>query len=150
MSAHNLHMRRALDLAILQADRTAPNPSVGCVILDRDGYRLSEAATGDGGRPHAEELALSRLLVGAAVGGTAYVTLEPCRQRSSDRPSCSQRLIEAGLAKVIVATLDPHPLGSGGIVRLREAGLQVEIGALRTEADDFYKKFFESVNLPDS
>ena len=150
MSAHNLHMRRALDLAALQADRTAPNPSVGCVILDRDGQRLSEAATGDGGRPHAEELALSRLPVGAAVGGTAYVTLEPCRQRSSDRPSCSQRLIEAGLARVIVATLDPHPLGSGGLARLREAGLQVDIGPLRAEADEFYKSFFETVNPANS
>ena len=150
MSTHRLHMRRALDLAALQAERTAPNPSVGCVILDRDGQRLSEAATGDGGRPHAEELALSRLPVGAAVGGTGYVTLEPCRQRSSDRPSCSQRLIEAGVARVIVATRDPHPLGSGGLSRMREAGLQVEMGILQSEADEFYRDFFETVNLADS
>lgn len=150
MSAHKMHMRRALDLAVLQAERTSPNPSVGCVILDRDGQRLSEAATGDGGRPHAEELALSRLPVGAAVGGTAYVTLEPCRQRSSDRPSCSQKLIEAGLARVIVATRDPHPLGSGGLARMREAGLQVEMGVLQTEADEFYRDFFEMVNQADS
>ncbi|MEO1552584.1 MAG: riboflavin biosynthesis protein RibD [Pseudomonadota bacterium] len=150
MSAHNLHMRRALDLAALQASRTGSNPSVGCVILDRDGHRLSEAATGDGGRPHAEELALSRLPVGAAVGGTAYVTLEPCRQRSSDNASCSQRLVEAGLARVIVATLDPHPLGRGGIITMREAGLQVETGSLRDEADDFYQDFFRAVNSSDS
>ena len=81
MSAHTLHMRRALDLAELQHGRTGVNPSVGCVILDRDGNKLSEAATGDGGRPHAEQIALASIAVGAAVGGTAYVTLEPCRQR---------------------------------------------------------------------
>ncbi|MEM7328611.1 MAG: bifunctional diaminohydroxyphosphoribosylaminopyrimidine deaminase/5-amino-6-(5-phosphoribosylamino)uracil reductase RibD [Pseudomonadota bacterium] len=150
MSAHSLHMRRALALAKLQRDRTTPNPSVGCVILDRDGHRLSEAATADGGRPHAEELALARLPVGAAVGGTAYVTLEPCRQRSSDQASCSQRLIEAGLTKVIIATLDPHPLGSGGLARLREAGLHVEIGTLRAEADEFYEEFFKAVKSADS
>lgn len=150
MSAHSLHMRRALEIAALQADRTAPNPSVGCVILDRDGSRLSEAATGDGGRPHAEQLALARLPIGAAAGGTAYVTLEPCRQRSTGDASCSQRLIEAGLARIIIASRDPHPLGKGGIDRLREAGLQVEIGTLQAEADEFYAEFFESVAQSES
>jgi len=150
MSAHSLHMRRALELAILQAGRTTPNPSVGCVILDRDGQRVSEAATGDGGRPHAEELALERLPIGAAAGGTAYVTLEPCRQRSSGVAACSQRLIEAGLARVIIASRDPHPLGSGGIERLRQAGLQVDIGTLRAEADEFYADFFQIVSEQNS
>ena len=81
-------MRRALDLAILQHGRTAPNPSVGCVILDRDGSKISEAATGDGGHPHAEELALADLPIGAAAGGTAYVTLEPCRERTRSLSCC--------------------------------------------------------------
>lgn len=142
MSTHRLHMRRALELARLQAGRTAPNPSVGCVILDRDGQRLSEAATGDGGRPHAEELALLKLPIGAAAGGTAYVTLEPCRERSNGSASCSQRLLDAGLAKVVIATRDPHPLGSGGITRLKEAGIQVELGLLRDQADELYEDFF--------
>ena len=150
MSAHGLHMRRALELAVLQAGRTADNPSVGCVILDRDGQRISEAATGDGGRPHAEQLALDRLPIGIAAGGTAYVTLEPCRQRSTGEAACSQRLIEAGLARVIIASCDHHPLGSGGIERLREAGLQVEIGTLQTEADEFYTDFFASVSEAES
>lgn len=150
MSAHSLHMRRALDLAVLQNGRTAPNPSVGCVILDRDGHRIGEAATGDGGRPHAEQLALERLPIGAAAGGTAYVTLEPCRQRSSGVVACSQRLIEAGLARVIIASRDPHPLGRGGIERLRQAGLQVDIGTLRAEADEFYADFFLTVSEQNS
>lgn len=150
MSAHGLHMRRAMELATQQSGRTAPNPSVGCVILDRDGMKISEAATGDGGRPHAEELALSRLPVGAAAGGTAYVTLEPCRERSGGTASCSQRLIDAGLARIIIATRDPHPLGSGGLARLREAGLQVELGPLCAEADEFYAEFFNSVHQTES
>lgn len=150
MTAHSLHMRRALELAKLQAGRTDPNPSVGCVILDRDGHRVGEAATGDGGRPHAEELALSRMPVGAAAGGTAYVTLEPCRERSTGAPSCSQRLIEAGVSKVIIATRDPHPLGSGGIEALRESGIPVELGPLREQADEFYQDFFKAVTEADS
>jgi len=135
-------MKRALELAFLQSGRTTPNPSVGCVILDRDGQKVSEAATGDGGRPHAEQLALADLPVGSVAGGTAYVTLEPCRQRSTNEAACSQRLLEAGVAKVLIATLDPHPLGSGGVERLREAGIQVEIGILRAQADEFYAEFF--------
>lgn len=142
MSLHHRHMRRALELAELQQGRTAPNPSVGCVIVDRDGQKLGEAATGDGGRPHAEQLALSKLAIGAAVGGTAYVTLEPCRERSTGEASCSQRLLDSGVAKVIIATRDPHPLGSGGIARLREAGIQVELGLLQAEADALYEAFF--------
>ncbi|MEL6414158.1 MAG: bifunctional diaminohydroxyphosphoribosylaminopyrimidine deaminase/5-amino-6-(5-phosphoribosylamino)uracil reductase RibD [Pseudomonadota bacterium] len=145
MSAHALHMQRALELAKLQSGRTGQNPSVGCVILDRDGQRLSEAATGDGGRPHAEQLALTNMPVGAAAGGTAYVTLEPCRQRSTKEASCSQRLVEAGVARVVIASRDPHPLGSGGIARLREAGIQVDLGILGEESDLFYADFFDSV-----
>ncbi len=145
MTVHRQHMTRALSLARLQAGRTGSNPSVGCVVLDRDGQRLSEAATGDGGRPHAEQLALERVPVGAAVGGTVYVTLEPCRERSTGEASCSQRLLESGIAKVIIATRDPHPLGHGGLTRLREAGIQVELGLLKPEADALYVDFFASV-----
>lgn len=145
MSTHRIHMSRALELARQQAGRTLPNPAVGCVILDRDERKLSEAATGDGGRPHAEQLALARIPIGAAAGGTAYVTLEPCRERSTDEAACSQRLIEAGLAKVVIATRDLHPQGSGGIDRLRAAGIQVELGVLQEEAEPLYVDFFASI-----
>lgn len=145
MSMHRTHMSRALDLAEMQHGRTRPNPSVGCVLLDRDGRKISEGATGDGGRPHAEQLALARMPVGSAAGGTAYVTLEPCRERSTGEAACSQRLIEAGIARVYVATRDPHPQGTGGLDRLREAGIQVEIGLFRDRADALYQEFFASV-----
>lgn len=145
MSAHRQHMSRALELARMQQGRTGKNPSVGCVILDRDARLLSEAATGDNGRPHAEQLALSRVPVGAAAGGTAYVTLEPCRERSTAEASCSQRLIEAGIAKVVIAALDPHPQGQGGIDRLKSAGIQVQIGLMKDDAEAIYADFFASL-----
>lgn len=145
MSAHRKHMARALDLARMQQNRTGRNPSVGCVILDRDARLLSEAATGDGGRPHAEQLALARVPVGAAAGGTAYVTLEPCRERSTDEASCSQRLIDAGIAKVVIATQDPHPQGVGGAGQLAAAGIQVQMGLMKDAADELYQDFFASV-----
>ncbi len=145
MSAHHQHMTRALELARLQHNRTGKNPSVGCVILDRDAQPIGEGATGDGGRPHAEQLALSAVAVGAAAGGTAYVTLEPCRERSTAEAACSQRLIEAGIAQVFVATRDPHPQGSGGIDRLKAAGIQVQVGTMKAEADALYQDFFASI-----
>ncbi len=142
MTVHRRHMTRALDLAQAQHGRTGSNPAVGCVILDDEGRRLSEGATGDGGRPHAEQIALQSLALGAASGGTAYVTLEPCRERSTDEAACSQRLIDAGLERVFIATLDRHPKGSGGLDRLRAAGVKTETGLLQEEADALYTDFF--------
>lgn len=126
-------MRRALHLAQAQLGRTAPNPSVGCVLVGASRV-IAEAATGDGGRPHAEEQALAK--AGAtARGATAYVTLEPCAMRSSGAASCTDRLIAAGVARVVIAAPDPHPLAAGaGVERLRAAGIAVETGVLAEEA----------------
>ena len=145
MSVHRQHMLRALELAQRQQGRTGQNPSVGCVILDRDGHLIGEAATGDGGRPHAEQLALTNVTDDSAKGGTAYVTLEPCQQRSTGEDSCSRRLIDAGIANVYIATRDPHPQGAGGIDRLKEAGLRVELGLFQDRADALYADFFATV-----
>ena len=126
-------MQRALALAAPMVGRTGDNPAVGCVIV-KSAMVIGEAATGEGGRPHAEELALAR--AGAdARGATAYVTLEPCNQRSSGGASCTDLLIAAGIARVFIATSDPHPLAAGkGIERLRAAGVQVELGLCEDEA----------------
>jgi len=145
MTPDQLHMARALELARLQHGRTGVNPSVGCVIVNLDGQKISEAATGDGGRPHAEQTALARLPHGKAAGGTAYVTLEPCRERSTAEAACSSRLIEAGIVRVVIAAMDPHPKGSGGLVRLREAGIKVETGLFGHEAETLYADFFASI-----
>lgn len=126
-------MGRAVDLALARMGTTWPNPAVGCVIA-RDGQIVSEAATAEGGRPHAEEQAVPAAGE-AARGATAYVTLEPCGARSSGRASCARFLAEAGIVRVVVAALDPSPFASGrGTERLREAGLVVETGLMEDEA----------------
>ncbi len=136
------HMGRALALARAQAGRTGENPAVGCVILDAWGLPVAEAATADGGRPHAEEQALEA--AGArAEGGTAYVTLEPCRERTSGAPACSDRLARAGLARIVVACRDTHPNGSGGLARLAEAGIRVDLGLKGRAARRLYRNFLE-------
>ena len=124
-------MRRAIAVAFTNLGKTAPNPVVGCVIV-RDGEILAEAATAPGGRPHAEEQALVGI---DARGATAYVTLEPCGARSSGTAPCSQRLVEAGVVRVVYACEDPSPLASGqGSEKLIAAGVIVERGLLSLEA----------------
>lgn len=133
------HMRRALVLAQGMAGRTAPNPSVGCVLV-KHGQVIAEAATGAGGRPHAEEQALAGI---DARGAVAYVTLEPCAQRSQGGASCTDLLIAAGVARVVIAAPDPHPLAAGaGLDRLRAAGISVEVGLMADEARAQNPDFF--------
>ena len=134
------YMRRALSLALDAMGTTWPNPAVGCVVV-KDGEILSEAATAPGGRPHAEEQAVPAAGESAR-GATAYVTMEPCGARSSGRISCSQYLVEAGLARIVVASVDPSPFASGrGVERLRQAGLTVETGLLADEAAVLYEGY---------
>lgn len=144
MSADEGFMRRALALAAARLGRTAPNPSVGCVVVQA-GEIVAEAATGEGGRPHAEEQALDAAGP-AARGAVAYVTLEPCDKRSSGGRSCTDRLIEAGVARVVVAAADPHPLAAGaGMRRLAAAGIEVDSGILAAEAEALNEGFFRVV-----
>src|SRR5512139_2210242 len=105
------HMRRAIELAGTNLGRTAENPAVGCVVV-RDGRVVGEGATGEGGRPHAEEVALDQAGE-AARGAVAYVTLEPCGERSTGAASCSQRLVAAGVSRVMVACADSSPYAAG-------------------------------------
>ncbi len=135
------HMSRALALAAARVGRTGDNPSVGCVI-EKNGAIIAEAATAEGGRPHAEEQALARAGERAR-GATAYVTLEPCAKRTSGALSCADRLIQAGVARVVIAARDPHPFASGvGVERLRAAGIGVEVGLFADEARAQNADFF--------
>lgn len=142
MSKEEIFMARAFELARLQHGRTGKNPSVGCVLVDRDGNKLAEAATGDGGALHAEEIALAKLPKALSQGGTAYVTLEPCHTRTHGGPSCAERLIQSGISRVVVATRDEHPQGNGGIDRLIRAGITVEAGILGAKGEALYADFF--------
>jgi len=134
-------MRRAIALARAQVGLTGENPAVGCVIVSGDGVVIGEGATAQGGRPHAEEIALD--LAGAAArGATAYVTLEPCGARSSGAVACADRLVAAGVARVHVACRDPSPFADGrGLARLAEAGRLGEVGLLADEAALLYADY---------
>ena len=127
------YMYRAIVLAKAQMGRTWPNPSVGCVLV-KGGVIVGEGATGDGGRPHAEENALDQA-GDQAKGATAYVTLEPCGERSTGAPSCGQKLAQAGVERVVYACDDPSPYASHkGPHRLTDAGVTVEHGLCADEA----------------
>jgi len=134
-------MRRALDLAAPMAGRTGDNPAVGCVLALGDAV-FGEGATAEGGRPHAEEIAISA--AGAAAQGvTAFVTLEPCAKRSAGGVACADQLVAAGVVRVVIATRDPHPNAAGaGIERLRAAGIGVDVGLMETEARAQNAAFF--------
>ena len=133
-------MRRSIALARAQVGQTGANPSVGCVLV-RDGIVVGEGVTGLGGRPHGEEVALA-MAGDAAEGSTAYVTLEPCAQRSTGGASCADRLIAAGVRRVVVACQDPSVFADGeGARRLRAAGMRVDLGVLADEAADLYAEY---------
>ena len=125
-------MDAALAWARSGAGRTAPNPSVGCVLV-KDGKIIGAARTADGGRPHAETRALA-IAGDAARGATAYVTLEPCAHTGMTGP-CANALIDAEIARCVVALVDPDPrVDGGGIARLRASGIAVETGLREDQA----------------
>lgn len=117
------YLAAALRLGNAQLGRTWPNPAVGCLIV-KEGVVVGAGATGQGGRPHGETVALDEAGEHAR-GATAYVSLEPCNHHGKTGP-CTLALIEAGIARVVIALGDPDPRVSGsGVARLREAGIDV-------------------------
>ncbi|WP_108816180.1 bifunctional diaminohydroxyphosphoribosylaminopyrimidine deaminase/5-amino-6-(5-phosphoribosylamino)uracil reductase RibD [Loktanella sp. Alg231-35] len=133
-------MAVALSLGRRGMGRVWPNPAVGCVIV-QDGQVVGRGWTADGGRPHAEPRALAQAGA-AAAGATAYVTLEPCAHVGKT-PPCAQALIDAKIARVVVATGDPDPRVSGrGIAMLEAAGIAVTQGVLGKRADQDHAGFF--------
>ena len=126
-------MAVAASLAERGLGRTGNNPPVGCVIV-KDGVVAGRGWTQNGGRPHAEAMALAQ--AGAlAAGATVYVTLEPCAHVSERGPSCASLLVDAGVAQVVATAQDPDPRTAGkGFASLREAGLDVITGVASAEA----------------
>jgi diaminohydroxyphosphoribosylaminopyrimidine deaminase / 5-amino-6-(5-phosphoribosylamino)uracil reductase len=135
-------MQRCLTLARRALGRTSPNPLVGAVVV-QDGKIVGEGFHPGAGQPHAEVFALKAAGVGAdspeenrARGATVYVNLEPCNHYGRT-PPCSEALIAAGVARVVVGIVDPNPLvAGGGIARLRAAGIEVLVGV---EAEACYQ-----------
>ena len=133
-------MAQALRLAERGLYTASPNPRVGCVLV-QGGNVAGEGWHERAGEPHAEIHAL-RAAGGAARGATAYVTLEPCSHHGRT-PPCADALIEAGVARVVVAMQDPNPQVSGqGMAKLRAAGFAVECGLMEVAARELNVGFF--------
>lgn len=134
------YMRQALAMARRGLGRVWPNPSVGCVIV-KGRKVIAAARTADGGRPHAEALAIEYAGI-KAKGATAFVTLEPCAH-TGQTPPCAQGLINAGIARVVIGVQDVDPRVAGqGTEMLRQAGIDVSLGLLEKECTELNSGFF--------
>jgi diaminohydroxyphosphoribosylaminopyrimidine deaminase / 5-amino-6-(5-phosphoribosylamino)uracil reductase len=132
-------MRRALDLAHKSVGLASPNPAVGCVLVEDESI-IGEGFHSYDLRDHAEIVAL-KSAGSAAKGSTAYVTLEPCSHTGRTGP-CADALINAGIARVVVATGDPNPSVNGlGVARMRNAGITVDVGLMQQNARDLNDGF---------
>lgn len=139
MTNHEFYMDLALKNAQAMKGQTDPNPLVGSVIVN-DNRVVGIGAHLKAGEPHAEIHAL-RMAGEKAKGGTIYVTLEPCSHHGRTGP-CAVAIVEAGLKRVVIATLDPNPVVSGnGVKILKDAGIEVIIGVRQEESQKMNEVF---------
>lgn len=133
-----------LNLAKKNLGQTAPNPVVGCVIV-KDGEIISSGVTAKNGRPHAEQIAITKVLDKQVLkGATIYVSLEPCSHFGQTSP-CVDEIIKYNFAKVVIATQDPDARVNGqGMQKLHEAGIDVVCNLLEKEAQEINKGFFKA------
>ena len=142
MTNHKIYMNLALDNAQAMKGQTDPNPLVGSVIVNES--RIVGIGTHlKAGEPHAEIHAI-QMAGEKAKGGTIYVTLEPCSHFGRTGP-CAIAIVEAGIKKVVIATLDPNPVVAGnGVKILEDAGIEVIVGVLEEESrkmNEVFNKF---------
>ncbi|OOZ36822.1 bifunctional diaminohydroxyphosphoribosylaminopyrimidine deaminase/5-amino-6-(5-phosphoribosylamino)uracil reductase RibD [Solemya velesiana gill symbiont] len=138
------YMARAIELARRGLYTTHPNPRVGCVLV-KNGQMIGEGYHRRAGELHAERNAIADA-GGSAEGATAYVTLEPCCHHGRT-PPCTEGLIEAGVARVVMAMQDPNPLVAGeGARRLRDAGIEVESGVLESQVRELNPGFIRRMD----
>lgn len=137
------YMKLAISLAQATIGQTSPNPSVGAVLV-KDGKLIGTGSHLQAGTPHAEVHAIHQA-GSLAKNATLYVTLEPCNHYGKT-PPCTDLIIKSGIKKVYVACLDPNPLVAGkGINKLKNAGIEVEVGLCMDEARQLNEKFFHYI-----
>ena len=142
-AADHAFMARALALTERGRDTSTPNPNVGCVLV-KDGRIIGEGWHARAGEAHAEVAALSSAAE-SPQGATAYVTLEPCAHQGRTGP-CADKLVEAGIARVVAALRDPFPAVNGrGLERLCAAGIAAEVGLMEAQAREVHRGFLSRV-----
>jgi diaminohydroxyphosphoribosylaminopyrimidine deaminase/5-amino-6-(5-phosphoribosylamino)uracil reductase len=133
-------MRIALKEAARGLGRTSPNPAVGALLV-REGKVIARAHHRQSGLPHAEIECLAKVSASLCARSTLYVTLEPC-STSGRTGACTNKIIAAGIRTVVVGAIDPNPVHCGrGITKLREAGIDVRVGALEQECTALNEAF---------
>ncbi|PKM80383.1 MAG: riboflavin biosynthesis protein RibD [Firmicutes bacterium HGW-Firmicutes-13] len=143
MEADEKYMWLALDLARQGIGRTNPNPMVGAVIV-KDGEIVGTGYHQKAGTPHAEVHALTAAGE-KAQGATMYVTLEPC-VHFGKTPPCTEKIMAAGIKKVVISMVDPNPLVCGsGIKVLKDAGIKVKVGVLEDKAKKLNEVFLKYI-----
>jgi diaminohydroxyphosphoribosylaminopyrimidine deaminase/5-amino-6-(5-phosphoribosylamino)uracil reductase len=147
MSQDEIHLRRAIRLAMNGRGLVEPNPMVGCVIVKHDRI-IGEGFHQQYGHPHAEPNALASCTE-SPEGSTAYVTLEPCCHTNKQTPPCAPRLIAAKISRVVIGCLDPNPDVNGkGVKQLREAGVIVDGPLLEAECKQLIAPFIRHGHDP--
>ena len=147
MKTDTKHMQLALELAARGLGDVEPNPAVGCVIV-KDGAVIGQGWHERFGGPHAEVNALADCANNGhdPAGATLYVTLEPC-SHSGKTPPCSQAVIDAGVAKVVIGDEDPTDLAGGGIEALKQADIEVGVGVCREQAGKLNAPFYKHARI---
>lgn len=143
-------MKLAIELAKKRKGYTHPNPTVGAIIV-KDGKVIGQGFHEKAGLPHAEREAIKDAKSKGfdIKDSTMYVTLEPCCHYGKT-PPCTEAIIEEGIKRVVVATVDPNPLVAGkGIKTLREKGVEVEVGVLENQAKELNEDFFVYITKKD-
>ncbi|WP_456342711.1 bifunctional diaminohydroxyphosphoribosylaminopyrimidine deaminase/5-amino-6-(5-phosphoribosylamino)uracil reductase RibD [Thermovibrio sp.] len=138
LSQDEWFMKLAIAEAYRGKGKTLPNPAVGAVVV-KEGKVIATGYHRKAGLPHAERVALEKA-GREAEGSTLYVTLEPCNHYGRT-PPCTEAIIRAGVKRVVIGVRDPNPVASGGVERLKEAGIEVDVGVLESECRELIEDF---------
>lgn len=146
MGIYEKYMKKCIKLALKADGKTSPNPLVGCVVLDKNGNKISEGYHSAYGKPHAEAEALNKLNNNEAQGGTLIVNLEPCTHWGKT-PPCADLIIKKGIKKLVIGMRDPNPRVAGaGIEKCQKAGIEVIENVLHDEAVKLNEIFIKNMN----
>lgn len=143
LSSDEKYMKECFKLALKGKGKVAPNPLVGCVVLDKNGKVIAKGYHHKYGENHAERDALLKLKNNEAKDGTLYVNLEPC-SHFGKTPPCTDLIIEKKIKKVVIGMKDINPKVDG-ITKLKKAGIEVVTGVLNEEAEFLNRVFIKNI-----